>query len=157
MRWLLLLLLTTAETAVATQTYRLERIVVEGSNVAEEIVRAEARLPEERNYTEEDFRQAVYRIRRLPFVVQATYRIEPGLEAGGTTLVIRIVDETPVFLEANANREDAAALIGYRAMLDDLGIVEVTVRGDDEQDGETAALTYRAYDLFGAGAFATVS
>src|SRR4028118_513709 len=81
--------------------YRLERIVVEGSNVSEVIVRGESRLVEERSYTEEDFRQAVYRIRRLPFVTDATYRIETGLTPGGTTLIVRILDKMPVFYEAD--------------------------------------------------------
>jgi hypothetical protein len=55
---LLALILLFSTTLVAQQTrYRLERIAVEGSRVHEHIVRSEARLVEEREYTDEDFRR----------------------------------------------------------------------------------------------------
>src|SRR5688500_11129344 len=89
--------------AQAPTRYRLERIIVENSNISEDIVRGESRLEEEQSYTEEDFRQALYRIRRLPFVTDAVYRIEPGVTSGGTALVIRILDVPPAFYEANVD------------------------------------------------------
>src|SRR5512134_4004897 len=86
--------------------YRLERVVVEGSNIDQDIIRSETRLEEEKSYTEEDFRQGVYRVRRLPFVTDAVYRIEPGVTGGGTTLVIRVLDTTAVYygLDVEASR-----------------------------------------------------
>ena len=78
--------------AQAPVRYRLERVIVEGApTLDEDTIRAETRLEEEQSYTEEDFRQGVYRVRRLPFVTDAAYRIEPGVTGGGTTLVIRIL------------------------------------------------------------------
>ena len=148
------------------RTYRLERIIVEGSKFDDDIVRAEARLPEEREYTDADFRQAVYRVRRLPFVTDATYRIEPGVTAGGTTLVIRILDVTPAFYELDLSgtrlpdgetARDGSALLGGRFSLHNLGVIEVGLQDSDESDGMNLGLAYRAYDILGTGGFATVA
>ena len=146
------------------QRYRLERIIVEGSHVDDTIVRGEARLREEQTSTEADFRQAVYRIRRLPFVTDATWRVEPGVTAGGTTLVIRILDVMPVFYEFNGtgvrNAEgdtvrDGSFLLGGRWLLNNLGVIEGAVEKSDNGDGINVGLAYRAYDIMGTGAFAT--
>lgn len=160
-------LLLTSVSAFAQETrYRLERIIVEGSRVDDDIVRAEARLPEERSYTDADFREAVYRVRRLPFVTDATYRLEPGVTGGGTTLVIRILDVTPVFydLDLSGTRRpdgetdrDGSALLGGRFFLHNLGILETAVQDSDELDGTNLAIAYRAYDIMGTGGFGTVS
>lgn len=156
----------TGATFAQETRYRLERIVVEGSNVAEEIVRGEARLVEERSYTEEDFRQAVYRIRRLPFVTDATYRIEPGISPGGTALVVRILDVTPIFygVDLQATRRsdgetdrDGRVLLGGRWLLDNLGVLEGAVQKADGDDGILAGVAYRAYDIYGTGGTASIA
>lgn len=160
----LTLLFTVAASAQQPSLYRLERIVVAGPTGAEDIVRAEARLEEERSYTEEDFRQAVYRVRRLPFVADAAWRIEPGITAGTTTLVIQIVATSPVFYDVDTRgevlvgnddiRSEADAVVGGRLLLGELGTFEGVVGA---RDGLVGGLTYRAYDLFGRGGFATAS
>lgn len=146
--------------------YRLERIVVEGSRIDDTIVRGEARLEEERMYTDADFQQAVYRIRRLPFVTDAVYRIEPGVTAGGTTLVIRILDVMPVFYDLNgvgtrhANGEterDGSALLGGRWQLANLGVIEGAIEKSDVGEGINVGLAYRAYDIMGTGGFASAA
>ena len=145
--------------------YRLERILVEGPAEAEDIVRAEARLDEEKTYVAEDFRQALYRVRRLPFVADATWRIEPGITAGSTTLVIQIMTTRSIFYSVDAHSEQRAgdnelnadAFFGARKLLGDLGTIEGVVGQHHNDDGLTAALTYRAYDLLGRGAFAALS
>lgn len=156
----------TAFSALAQErSWRLERIVVEGSKFDDDIVRAEARLPEEREYTDSDFRQALYRIRRLPFVADATYRIEPGVTAGGSTLIIRILDVTPAFydLDLSGTRlgdgdttRDGSAFIGGRVSLHNLGLVEFGVQDSDETDGTNLGVAYRAYDILGTGGFGSV-
>jgi len=147
--------------AFAETRYRLERVIVEGSAIAEEIIRAEARLEEERSYTEEDFRQAVYRLRRLPFVTEATYRLVPGMSADMVALVIRIVDTSFAYYDVDARADDgtrdASTLAGTRMLLDDLGVVEAAVQTSDNDDGVGAGVAYRAYDLFGRGAFASIA
>ena len=148
--------------------YRLERVVVEGARIDEDIIRAETRLEEEKSYTEEDFRQGLYRVRRLPFVTDAVYRIEPGVTGGGTTLVIRILAETPVFygLAAGAAQSSdensdtdtfGSALLGGRWLMDNLGVLEGAVQKTKDEDGFTAGLAYRAYNIYGTGAYATVA
>ena len=162
-------LLATVSAAFAQQPpkqYRLERIVVEGSKIDDTIVRGEARLKEERMYGEDDFQQAVYRVRRLPFVTDAVYRIEPGVTAGGTTLVIRILDVTPVFYDftgtgvrtpQDETLRDGSLLIGGRLLLNNLGVVEGAVEKSDNSDGINVGLAYRAYDIMGTGAFGTAA
>ena len=146
--------------------YRLERVVVEGSHIDEDIIRAETRLEEEKSYTEEDFRQGVYRVRRLPFVTDAAYRIEPGVTGGGTTLVIRILDTTPVYYGLNVAAAQVAdgdtettgdALIGGRWLLDNLGVLEGAVQKVEDQDGFIAGLAYRAYNIYGTGGWASLA
>ena len=165
---LALCVLATASAALGQQQsrYRLERIIVEGSRVDDSIVRGEARLAEEETYGEEDFQQAVYRVRRLPFVTDATYRIEPGVTAGGTTLVIRILDVTPVFYDFNGSGtrlsdgetvRDGSALIGGRWLLNNLGVVEGAVQKSDNLDGLNVGLAYRAYNIMGTGGFASIA
>ncbi|HEX6161599.1 MAG TPA: hypothetical protein VF111_15590, partial [Thermoanaerobaculia bacterium] len=101
--------------------------------------------------------QALYRIRRLPFVTDAAYRIEPGLTAGSSVLIIRILDETPVFYDAGLffaqDRTDYAAGFGGRFLLDDLGVVETRVQTFDVDDGGSLTLTYRGYGLGDRGIF----
>jgi hypothetical protein len=146
--------------------YRLERIVVESSRVDDTIVRGEARLKEEQMYGDEDFRQAVYRIRRLPFVTDAVYRLEPGVTAGGTTLVIRILDVMPVFYDLNGTgtrqadgetTRDGSALLGGRWQLNNLGVIEGAVEKRDFAEGINVGLAYRAYDIMGTGGFASAA
>ena len=146
--------------------YRLERIVVEGSRVDDTVVRGESRLEEERTYTDADFQQAVYRIRRLPFVTDAVYRLEPGVTAGGTTLVIRILDVTPVFYDLNGTgtrlpdgetSRDGSALLGARWHLANLGVIEGAVEKSDFLEGINVGLAYRAYDIMGTGGFASAA
>jgi hypothetical protein len=164
---LALCVLATATAALAQQQprrYRLERIVVEGSGIDDTIVRSEARLEEEKMYGDEDFLQAVYRIRRLPFVTDAVYRLEPGVTAGGTTLVIRILDVMPVFYDLNGTgtrladgetERDGTALLGARWQLANLGVIEGAVEKSDVGEGINVGLAYRAYDIMGTGGFAT--
>lgn len=153
--------------AQAPVRYRLERVIVEGApTLDEDTIRAETRLEEEQTYTEEDFRQGVYRVRRLPFVTDAAYRIEPGVTGGGTTLVIRILPETMVFYGVNFGASEVAdgdvettgnALLGGRWMLDNLGILEGAVQYSEDEDGYLAGLAYRAYNIYGTGGYASLA
>jgi outer membrane protein assembly factor BamA len=163
-----LCLLLAAASAFAQETrYRLERVVVEGSHIDEDIIRSETRLEEEKSYTEEDFRQGVYRVRRLPFVTDASYRIEPGVTGGGTTLVIRVLDTTAVFYGLNVGTARVGdgetdtsgdALLGGRWLLDNLGVLEAAVqKSDDDDSGFLAGLAYRAYDIYGTGAYGSLA
>jgi hypothetical protein len=97
----------------------------------------------------------------------ATYRIEPGITGGASTLVIRILDTTPVFYDATliANGQKSSdhishgvdAVAGGRYFLDDLGVIEAHVQTFDVTDGASVGLTYRAYGLFATNAFVIAS
>lgn len=160
------LVLATLSSFAQETRYRLERILVEGSKVDQDLVRGEARLDEEGSYTERDFQQAVYRIRRLPFVTDAAYRIEPGVTAGGTTLVIQILDTKPVYYGLNVAARSGGegdtettgdALLGGRVMLGNLGMIEGSAQKSEAEDGILADMTYRAYNIYGTGGFAFVT
>jgi outer membrane protein assembly factor BamA len=163
---LCLFLAAAASYAQEPARYRLERVIVEGSNIDEDTVRAETRLEEEQSYTEEDFRQGLYRVRRLPFVTDAVYRIEPGVTGGGTTLVIRILDTTPIFYGLNAGTTQGGEgesettgdfLLGGRWLLDNLGVLEGAVQKTKDEDGFLAGFAYRAYNIYGTGGYASLA
>lgn len=150
----------------------LESIVVEGVSQAagRRIVADETLLKRGQSYTEDQLRQAVYRVRRLPFVVNAEYTVRKG-EHDGYALVIEVIEETPVFLSAGANGQRAQQFdfsagrnrttttwqqfgtLGARTFLGSNGIGEASVQKLQHEDGEFAAAGYTQYDLFGAGTF----
>lgn len=69
--------------------FLIEKITVEGPKPAPaNIIRAETLLKEGESYTEDQLRQAVYRIHRLPFVFDATFSLRKGSERGAYELVI---------------------------------------------------------------------
>ena len=84
--------------------FLIESVVVEGVPQAagRRIVSGETLLKMGQTYTERELRQAVYRVRRLPFVVNAESTLRKG-EHDGYELVIPVVEETPVFLSAGTN------------------------------------------------------
>jgi len=73
-----------------------ERIDIHTKRLRTETLITEMRLPKRASYTIDEIEQAVYRLRRLPFVVDATYTLEPGTAPGARVLTINVVDETQV-------------------------------------------------------------
>ena len=71
--------------------FLIERITVEGpKEAAANIVRAETLLREGETYTEAELRQAVYRVQRLPFVLDAGFSLRKGSQRGAYELAIEI-------------------------------------------------------------------
>src|SRR5688572_16956050 len=67
------------EPAPEPARFLIEKIVVEGPKPAPaNIVRAETLLKEGELYTEEQLRQAVYRVHHLPFVLDASFALRKG-------------------------------------------------------------------------------
>jgi hypothetical protein len=100
-RPLLLLLLFTAlpawgqeEPATAQETtdrLLIEKITVEGPKAAvANIVRAETLLRAGGSYTEDQLRQAIYRVHRLPFVLDASFSLRRGSRRGAYELVVEV-------------------------------------------------------------------
>src|SRR6185369_10001498 len=148
----------------------IESIVVEGVSQAagRRIVADETLLKLGKSYTENEVRQAVYRVRRLPFVVNAEYALRKG-EHDGYALVIEVIEQTPVFLSAGTNGDRSQQFdfsagrnrttttwqqfgsLGARTFLGSNGIGEASVQKQQHQDGEFIQGTYTQYDLLRAG------
>lgn len=77
-----------AETSAASASFLIEKIVVEGvGHGSEKIVAAETLLRLGSSYTEPQLREALQRVERLPFVVQADFSLRRGSERGRFELV----------------------------------------------------------------------
>jgi hypothetical protein len=149
--------------AAQAQPYVIDAIeVAPGSRVSAEIVRAETRLVIGVSYTEEELQQAVYRVRRLPFVLKASYVVT------GRTLVITVVDIMPLFYEfdvagfvfgSNGGGTAGRLGIGGRLFAGSRGVFEgvigATASSGGGGDFSDFTLSYSAYDLFGSRVFAS--
>jgi hypothetical protein len=84
--------------ASSTPIFVIEKIVIEGiRHGSERIVAAETLLTVGRAYTEKQLQQALHRVERLPFVVEADFALRKGTERGRFELVIKVVETEPLF------------------------------------------------------------
>ncbi len=80
-----------AKSTLEPPRFPIETIAVEGTrHVSQEILLSESRLTEGETYSEAELLEAVYRIRRLPFVLEADMALERGSERGQLRLVITV-------------------------------------------------------------------
>ena len=166
---------------VAAQTppsprFLLETIVVEGTqrDAVREIVAAESLLQPGREYSEQELREAVYRVKRLPFVLDAEFSLRKGGERGTYQLVITVEETRLVFYSADAGglydgydrsffpgeeRVDwgASVTAGGRWFVGSQGLVFGSVQGVDDLGPAAAQIGYTRYNLFGRGGFASVT
>jgi hypothetical protein len=71
--------------------FLIEKITVEGPKAAvANIVRVETLLREGGSYTEDQLRQAIYRVHRLPFVLDASFSLRKGSRRGAFELVVEV-------------------------------------------------------------------
>ncbi len=156
--------------------FLIEKIVVEGVARAagRQIVADESLLKPGQTYTEPQLRQAVYRVKRLQFVVDAEFSLRKGSERGAYELVIKVEEATPVFFSAEAGAQrfqlvnfftgkkqtttdwQRFGTVGGREFVGSHGLVYGSVEKVQHQDGELVSAGYTQYDLFGAGSFANV-
>jgi hemolysin activation/secretion protein len=180
MKWLagLLLLLALAPRGAAAQEppkFLIETIVVQGVQRAagRQIVTDESLLKPGQTYSEQELRLAVYRIKRLPFVVDAEFSLRKGSERGAYELVVTVEEATPIFFSAEADAQRAQqtdfftgkqrtttvwqkfGTIGGREFVGSHGLAYGSVQKAQHQDGEFLRAGYTQYDLFGAGSFAS--
>lgn len=156
--------------------FLLESIVVEGvqRDAVREIVAAESLLKPGREYTEQELREAVYRIKRLPFVVDAEFSLRKGSERGSYQLVVTVEETRLVFYSAHVggvydgdnlrvgpgeDRVDwgASATAGGRWFVGSQGLVFGSVEGFDTVGPASAQVGYTRYNLFGRGGFASIA
>jgi hypothetical protein len=79
------------EPAPEPARFLIETITVEGPKAAAaNIVRAETLLRPGESYTEDQLRQAVYRVHRLPFVLDASFALRKGSRRGAYELLIAV-------------------------------------------------------------------
>ncbi len=156
--------------------FLLEQILVEGTrrDAVREIVAAESLLQLGREYSEQELREAVYRVKRLPFVVDADFSLRKGSEQGSYQLVITVKEAHLVFYSADVggiyDGEDrnvgpgeervdwgGSATAGGRWFLGSQGFLFGSVLGFDEEGPVSAQVGYTRYNLFGHGGFASVA
>lgn len=156
--------------------FLLESVVVEGvqRDAVREIVAAESLLQPGREYSEQELREAVYRIKRLPFVMDAAFSLRKGGERGSYQLVITVEETRLFFYSANvgsvydgddlrvAPGEDridwgGGATVGGRWFVGSQGMVFGSVQGFDTVGPASAQVGYTRYNLFGRGGFASAA
>ncbi|HEV2844345.1 MAG TPA: hypothetical protein VG477_05825 [Thermoanaerobaculia bacterium] len=161
------------EPAPEPARFLIEKITVEGPKAAPaNIVRAETLLKEGESYTEEQLRQAVYRVHHLPFVLDASFALRKGSERGAYELFIEVQparwffydhwirayqfdeplsleegDITPDFDRTSAS---LGGLVGARLFVGRSGVLFAAL---DSHDGAQGGFTQ--YDLFGRGILAS--
>jgi hypothetical protein len=162
-------LLFVATTALA-QPVLIEKIDVNSDRAKPNIIRAETRLVAGRSYTSEQLDQALYRVRRLPFVVDATFALRPGGTPDARVLIISVVEQ-PMF-NYDLDVQGVAVRNGYVASSTGLGLrffpgsgaLDLSAGGQQYAYGGGSgishfgdiAATYTAYGLFGTAAYAGV-
>jgi outer membrane protein assembly factor BamA len=162
-------LLAAAALAQEPERFLIEKITVSGirREAAQGIVVAESLLEEGESYSEDELRKAVYRVKRLPFVIEADFSLKKGSERGAYELVITAEETKPVFFEGNLGgvvvpseqrrftddrvEWEHTETLGARLFAGSSGLAFSTIsRGGDLQIG------YTQYDLFGTGSFASL-
>jgi hypothetical protein len=159
------------EPAQEPARFLIEKITVEGpKEAAANIVRAETLLRAGELYTEDQLRQAVYRVHRLPFVLDASFSLHKGSRRGAYELLIEVEParwffydawvrafafEQPLVLGDEAFRGDRSSLAfvglaGARHFVGRSGGVFAAV---DSREGAQVAFTQ--YDLFHRGILAS--
>lgn len=151
--------------------FLLERITVAGAReAAGRIVEAETLLREGGSYGEEDLAQAVARVQRLPFVLDADFSLRKGSERGAYELVIQVEEarrffyehsirasffDEPIDLDQTTANEfilSLPGLVGARQFVGRSGVVFAAL---DTVEG--AQVGFTRYDLFGRGVVASVA
>jgi hypothetical protein len=151
--------------------FLIETVTVEGpKEAAANIVQAETLLREGETYTEEQLRQAIYRIHRLPFVLDASFALRKGSQRGSYELVVEVQParwfffdtwvrafafDQPLDLEDETFRGDRSSLdlgglAGGRLFVGRSGVVFGAL---DSREGIQAGFTQ--YDLLHRGILAS--
>jgi hypothetical protein len=155
--------------------FLIETIRVQGvqRETARQIVLDESLLQTGRTYSEPELRQAVYRIKRLSFVVDAEFSLAKGSERGAYELVITVEEARPLFYLADVQgmrvregfpgaksvfktRWQESATAGGRYFVGSHGLVFASVQKVWDADGEMLQAGYTRYNLFGNGSFGTL-
>ena len=154
--------------------FLIEKITIQGieRGSARAIVSAETRLREGETYGEPALRQAIYRVKRLPFVLDAALSLRRGSERGAYELVITVEPTRPVFflvetggtilpadlrdrLGGDSFVYSSNASVGVRHFLGARGLVFASV-DKRESSAPTYQAGYTRYNLAGLGSYGSV-
>src|SRR5438105_4164036 len=84
--------------AFAQERFLIERIDVQHLvHASADVIRAESRLREGERYDESELRDANNRIKRLPFVLDAAFKLERGSVRDAYVLVVTVNETKPFF------------------------------------------------------------
>jgi hypothetical protein len=167
----LVLLLACAPVLRAEGRFLVERIDVRSLvHASADVIRAESQLREGESYDESELRTASDRVRRLPFVLDATFSLERGSVRDAYVLVITITETRPLFFRYemvpffetgnNLVGVNNAALLGVRWFAGSRGVFHVASlvhQSDRPFESSYASVQggYTRYGLFHDRAFAT--
>ena len=148
-----------------------ERIDIHAMRTRADILISEMRLPKGRSYSIDEIEQAIYRLRRLPFVVDATYTLEPGIAPDARVLSVNVVDETPFHVALDlfgvAQRGgyvETFSQAGWRSYPSHNGVLDLNAGGAGHFSGGGSGspnfsdlnAQYTTYGLFGTSAYAGI-
>ncbi len=156
----------------ADPVFLVETIVVENAErISPDIVISESLLEEGKEYAETELRDAVYRIVRLPFILDASFSLRKGSERGRYELVITL-DETRLWffglesidtyweepisvngLSTTDRTEASVALGGRRWAVGRQGLFFLALGGNDG----TLTVGYQQFNLFDRDIFVSGS
>lgn len=155
--------------------FLIQTLAVEGTRreASRGLLIEESLLEPGRTYSERELREAVYRIRRLPFVLSADFSLRRGTERGTYELVIAVQETTRFFFgreetllsipddtaslalgysEYDNLKPERRGLAGVRLFVGSRGVLFGSVSSDE---GFQAG--YTSYGLFGTRAVATLA
>jgi hypothetical protein len=150
-------------------SFLIETIKVEGvRGSSAKIVVSETLLTLGSAYTEAQLREALHRVERLPFVVEADFALRRGSERGRFQLVISVKETWPIFVggslvlarsDSRYKPSDEAVVLpelggrvffgGYNELSATLRGVRFITRDGGDADPLVCDATYRHHNLFG--------
>jgi len=170
LRLLFIFVLAFTSVVVTAQTsFVIERVdVIPGVRIRPAIVRAESRLKPGHSYTTGQLDQALYRIRRLPFVTDADYTLSEGSAPSSRVITFNVTDEqalnhnvsVDVIAIHNHGGVSSVDTLAYSKFAGPAGRFDVAVGGSiagPSGSFQGLNLRYSAYGLFGTGAYAIAS
>ncbi|HVT57821.1 MAG TPA: hypothetical protein VHR45_05440 [Thermoanaerobaculia bacterium] len=154
--------------------FLIEKISVTGVSkpAAREITISQSLLKPGQSYGERQLREAVYRVKRLPFVLDADFTLRKGSERGTFELVIAVEQNKPVFLDYSVTGTYSQSRPGPHGSFEVNHDVTAGARAFVGQDGLLFAsatsgflagaqgplqVGYTRYNLFGNDSFASVA
>jgi hypothetical protein len=171
-RWLLLLLLC-APALRAEERFLIERIDVRHLvHASADVIRQETRLHEGETYAEGELRAASDRVRRLPFVLDASFSLERGSVRDAYVLVITVTETRPLFYQFElvpffkarntVEQVDSNLILGGRWFASPHDVFHLAALAQQserpfESDFLALQAGYTRYGLFHDRAFATVT